>query len=108
MENLSDPLRVKLLAHDINDVGDGQSGDIPGSILGLAALKHPQRVRHEILTVTEKTALSYVLVFAEPVFQFVLFLLLPLRLNLLGVWLTVPLAQVLEWVVSFYAKRVFA
>lgn len=35
---------------------------------------------------TEKTGLSYALVFAEPGFQLVLFLTLPIALGLLGVW----------------------
>lgn len=62
------------------------------------------RVTTSYFYATEKTGLSYALVFAEPGFQLVLFLLLPLGLDLLGVWLTVPLAQVLAWVVSFCAK----
>ena len=57
------------------------------------------RVTTSYFYATEKTGLSYALVFAEPGFQLVLFLLLPLGLDLLGVWLTVPLAQVLAWVV---------
>ena len=62
------------------------------------------RVTTSYFYATEKTGLSYALVFAEPGFQLVLFLLLPLGLDLLGVWLTVPLAQVLAWIVSFCAK----
>ncbi len=62
------------------------------------------RVTTSYFYATEKTKLSYALVFAEPVFHLILFLFLPLGLDLLGVWLTVPLAQVLSWVVSFCAK----
>lgn len=62
------------------------------------------RVTTSYFYATEKTGLSYALVFAEPGFQLVLFLFLPLGLDLLGVWLAVPLAQVLAWVVSFCAK----
>lgn len=62
------------------------------------------RVTTSYFYATEKTRLSYALVFAEPVFQLVLFLLLPLGLDLLGVWLTVPLAQAFAWLVSFCAK----
>lgn len=49
--------------------------------------------------------LSYALVSAEPGFQFVLFLIMPFLLGLLGVWLTVPWAQMLAWIVSVCAKR---
>ena len=62
------------------------------------------RVTTSYFYATEKTGLSYALVFAEPGFQLVLFLLLPLGLDLLGVWLAVPLAQVLACLVSFCAK----
>lgn len=63
------------------------------------------RVTTSYFYATEKTGLSYALVFAEPLFQLVLLLLLPLFLGLLGVWLAVPLAQVLAWIVSVCAKR---
>ncbi len=63
------------------------------------------RVTTSCFYATEKTGLSYALVFAEPGFQLVLFLLLPLPLGLLGVWLAVPLAQALACTVSFFAKR---
>lgn len=63
------------------------------------------RVTTSYFYATEKTGLSYALVFAEPGFQLVLFLLLPLGLDLPGVWLAVPLAQVLAWGVSLCAKR---
>lgn len=63
------------------------------------------RVTTSYFYATEKTGLSYAMVFAEPGFQLVLFLLLPLPLGLLGVWLTVPLAQVLAWIVSICLKR---
>lgn len=63
------------------------------------------RVTASCFYATEKTGLSYALVFAEPGFQLVLFLLLPPGLGLTGVWLAVPLAQALAWAVSFCAKR---
>lgn len=62
------------------------------------------RVTTSYFYATEKTGLSYALVFAEPGFQLALFLFLPLGLDLLGVWLAVPLAQVLAWIVSFCAR----
>lgn len=62
------------------------------------------RVTTSYFYATEKTGLSYALVFAEPGFQLVLFLLLPLGLDLLGVWLAVPLAQVLAWAAALCAK----
>lgn len=63
------------------------------------------RVTTSYFYATEKTGLSYALVFAEPLFQLVFLLLLPLFLGLLGVWLAVPLAQVMAWIVSVCAKR---
>ena len=41
----------------------------------------------------EKDTLSYILVYAEPLCTLLLLCLLPLRLNLTGVWLAVPLTQ---------------
>ncbi len=61
----------------------------------------------------EKAALSYLLVYAEPVTLFFLLLLLPQlpMLNTLAVWIAVPLAQFMTWGLSFiikrYADRVF-
>ena len=54
---------------------------------------------------TEKTMLSYALVYAEPVCTLLLLALLPLALRLTGVWLAVPLAQVMTFVVAVCAKR---
>ena len=53
---------------------------------------------------TEKTVLSYVLVYAEPVCTLLALLLLPLGLKLTGVWLAVPLAQVVTFVIAWAAK----
>ena len=49
--------------------------------------------------------LSYALVYAEPVCTLLLLALLPLALRLTGVWLAVPLAQVMTFVVAVCAKR---
>ena len=62
------------------------------------------RVTTSYFYATEKTGLSYALVFAEPGFQLVLFLTLPIVPGLFGVWLAVPLSQVLAWSVSVCAK----
>ena len=62
------------------------------------------RVTTSCFYATEKTGLSYALVFAEPGFQLVLFLTLPIVPGLFGVWLAVPLSQVLAWSVSVCAK----
>lgn len=59
------------------------------------------RVTTSCFYATEKTGLSYALVFAEPGFQLVLFLTLPIALGLFGVWLVVPFSQMLAWFVSF-------
>lgn len=62
------------------------------------------RITTSYFYATEKTALSYVLVYAEPVCTLLALLLLPLGLKLTGVWLAVPLAQVLTFVIAFIAK----
>lgn len=54
---------------------------------------------------TEKTMLSYALVYTEPVCTLLLLALLPLALRLTGVWLAVPLAQVMTFAVAVCAKR---
>ncbi len=46
---------------------------------------------------TEETVLSYILVYAEPVCTLLLLLILPLFWKLTGVWLAVPLAQVMTF-----------
>ena len=54
---------------------------------------------------TEKTALSYVLVFSEPVLTFVVLLILPQLLKLTGVWLAIPAAQALTFCIAVPARR---
>lgn len=54
---------------------------------------------------TEKTALSYVLVYGETVCTVLLLLLLPLAFDLTGVWLAMPLAQIILFAVALIAKH---
>ena len=63
------------------------------------------RITTSFFYATEKTTLSYVLVYAEPVCTLLALLLLPLALKLTGVWLAVPLAQVVTFVIALAAKR---
>lgn len=62
------------------------------------------RVTTSYFYATEKTALSYVLVYAEPICTLLLLLALPPMLNLTGVWLAVPLAQITTFGIA-WAKR---
>ena len=50
------------------------------------------------------TLLSYILVYAEPVFLFLLLLLLPRMAGLSGVWLSIPLAQSLTFVTALVCR----
>ena len=63
------------------------------------------RITTSYFYATEKTVLSYVLVDAEPLCTLLLLLVLPLLFDLEGVWLAVPLAQVLTFVIAWIAKR---
>ena len=63
------------------------------------------RITTSYFYATEKTVLSYLLVYAEPVCTLLALLLLPLGLKLTGVWLAVPLAQTVTLVIAFIAKR---
>ena len=51
------------------------------------------RITTSCFYATEKTRLSYILVYAEPVCTLLFLLTLPLGLKLTGVWLAVPLAR---------------
>lgn len=53
---------------------------------------------------TEKNILSYTLVYAEPVLTFVLLLILPSFLKLEGIWLVVPIAQGLTFLIALAEK----
>ena len=63
-------------------------------------------LRQLFLYATEKSVLSYILVYAEPAAILVLLLTLPRlpALGLLGVWLAVPLAQMLTGGVSVFIR----
>ena len=63
------------------------------------------RITTSYFYATEKVMLSYLLVYAEPVCALLALLLLPLGLKLTGVWLAVPLAQVVTFVIAWAAKR---
>lgn len=65
------------------------------------------RITTTYLYATEKTWLSYLLVYAEPVLLFVLLLLLP-HINAISkfaVWIAVPIAQFITWCISVLIKR---
>ena len=53
---------------------------------------------------TEKTKLSYLLVYAEPGCTLLVLLTLPRGMGLAGVWLAVPLAQAATFVIALAAK----
>ena len=65
------------------------------------------RITTAFLYATEKSALSYLLVYAEPVLIFILLLILPRipAFGFVGVWLSVPAAQLLTWCVAVFVKH---
>ena len=63
------------------------------------------RITTSYFYATEKNALSYLLVYAEPVCTLLMLLILPPMLKLTGVWLAVPIAQVITFVIAWAAKR---
>ncbi len=77
--------------------------------LFLAALLPLSYVRTTtaFLYATEKSALSYLLVYAEPLFTGLLLLVLPRipALGILGIWAAVPLAQILTWCIAAAIQR---
>lgn len=62
------------------------------------------RITTSYFYATEKAALSYLLVYAEPVCTLVFLLTLPLALKLNGVWMAIPAAQVCAFVIALVAK----
>lgn len=63
------------------------------------------RITTSYFYATEKTILSYILVYAEPVCTLLMLLILPPMLELTGVWLAVPTAQTITFVTALAAKR---
>lgn len=63
------------------------------------------RITTSYFYATEKNALSYLLVYAEPVGTLLMLLILPPMLKLTGVWLAVPIAQAITFVIACVAKR---
>ena len=63
------------------------------------------RITTSYFYATEKNALSYLLVYAEPVCTLLMLLILPPMLKLTGVWLAVPIAQVVTFVIAGNARR---
>lgn len=57
---------------------------------------------------TEKNILSYTLVYAEPVLTFLLLLTLPTFLKLEGVWLAVPIAQGLTFLIALSERLILS
>ena len=71
-----------------------------GTVLLLAFV----RITTAYFYATEKAALSYLLVYAEPVCTLAFLLLLPLAFQLNGVWAAIPSAQICAFVIAFIAK----
>lgn len=63
------------------------------------------RITTSYFYATEKTALSYILVYAEPIFTLLFLLILPPLCKLTGVWSAVPLAQCATFVIAVIAYR---
>lgn len=63
------------------------------------------RITTSYFCATEKTMLSYLLVYAEPVCTLLCLLILPMIFRLIGVWLAVPTAQVITFLIAAAAKR---
>ena len=65
------------------------------------------RITTTYLYATEKAALSYLLVYAEPIMLFFLLLLLSqiTIINVSAVWIAVPTAQFITWCISLIVKR---
>ena len=66
------------------------------------------RIMTSYFYATEETVMSYILVYAEPVCTFLLLLILPPVLKLTGVWLAVPLAQMMTFFIGLVESRVAA
>lgn len=62
------------------------------------------RITTSYFYATEKNALSYLLVYAEPVGTLLMLLILPPMLKLTGVWLAVPIVQVITFVIAMITK----
>ena len=63
------------------------------------------RITTSYFYATEKAALSYLLVYAEPVCTLLLLVVLPLAFKLAGVWAAVPAAQIITFVIALIAKH---
>ena len=62
------------------------------------------RITTSYFYATEKAALSYLLVYAEPVCTLLFLLILPLVFSLDGVWAAIPLAQISAFIIAAAAK----
>lgn len=62
------------------------------------------RITTSYLYATEKVILSYILVYIEPICTIILLIFLPLIFKLNGVWLSVPIAQLLTFIVAIFIK----
>lgn len=63
------------------------------------------RVTTSSFYATEKVFLSYLLVYMEPAFLFVLLLTLPPFLGLIGVWISIPISQALTAAAALVIKK---
>lgn len=82
----------------------GVTARLPLFLVTLPLLAYT-RVTIAYFYATEKTALSYVLVFSEPVLTFAVLLILPQLFKLTGVWLAIPAAQALTFCIAVPAQR---
>ena len=63
------------------------------------------KITTSILYATEKIKYSYILSFAEPILTIVCLLVLPLLFELNGVWLAIPLAQIIAFILAMLINQ---
>lgn len=85
------------------DANDGVIRYLPFFLAPLLLLAYV-RITTSFFYATEETGLSYLLVYAEPVCTLLLLLLLPRFLRLTGVWLAVPAAQAVTFLIALGAR----
>ena len=106
-ESLSTVKRKTYVFGASNEVNNDVIKYIPYFLSSLLFLCY-SKISSSYFYATKNTKLSYLLVYAEPVLVLLMLIILPIFLNILGVWIAIPVAQTIAFVIALIIRIVLA
>lgn len=97
--------QIGILFGASNEVNNDVIKYIPYFLSSLLFLCY-SKISSSYFYATKNAKLSYLLVYAEPVLVLLMLIILPIFLNILGVWIAIPIAQTIAFVIALIIRIV--